>query len=106
MLSGEEEALYSALGVVSGFSDADGIAGDLGGGSLELIDIRDGQLGKGITLPLGGLRLSEVSGGSVVKARSLVKTHVKDAKLLPRAKDAPFMPWAAHGETSPSCIWK
>lgn len=90
VLSGEEEALYSALGVVSGFSDADGIAGDLGGGSLELIDICDGQLGRGITLPLGGLRLSEASGGSVVKARSLVKTHVKDAKLLAKGQGRTF----------------
>lgn len=90
VLSGEEEALYSALGVISGFSETDGIAGDLGGGSLELIDIREGQLGKGITLPLGGLRLSETSGGSLVKARSLAKAHVKEAKLLSKGQGRTF----------------
>lgn len=90
VLSGEEEALYSALGVISGFSEVDGIAGDLGGGSLELIDIEAGKVGKGITLPLGGLRLSEVSGGSLAKARSLVKTHVKDAKLLAKGAGRTF----------------
>ncbi len=39
--------------MISGFSEVDGIAGDLGGGSLELIDIEAGKVGKGITLPLG-----------------------------------------------------
>ncbi|MFD1746122.1 exopolyphosphatase [Rhizobium helianthi] len=90
VLSGEEEALYSALGVISGFSEVDGIAGDLGGGSLELIDIRSGQLGKGITLPLGGLRLSETSGGSLAKARTLAKAHVRDAKLLAKGEGRTF----------------
>ncbi|KQZ62955.1 exopolyphosphatase [Rhizobium sp. Root149] len=90
VLSGEEEALYSALGVISGFSEVDGIVGDLGGGSLELIDIEAGKVGKGITLPLGGLRLSEVSGGSLAKARSLAKGHVKDAALLAKGAGRTF----------------
>ncbi len=40
VLTGEEEAYFSALGIVSGYHDPDGIVGDLGGGSLELIDVR------------------------------------------------------------------
>ena len=40
VLSGTKEAELAALGVVSGIHAADGFAGDLGGGSLELIDIR------------------------------------------------------------------
>ena len=39
VLSGREEARYSALGVISGFHPANGVAGDLGGGSLELVDV-------------------------------------------------------------------
>ena len=39
VLSGDEEAYFSALGIISGFHDPDGIVGDLGGGSLELVDI-------------------------------------------------------------------
>ena len=38
VLSGKREAELSALGVVSGFHKPDGIAGDLGGGSLELTE--------------------------------------------------------------------
>lgn len=90
VLTGEQEALYSALGVVSGFYAPDGIAGDLGGGSLELIDIKGRDLGKGITLPLGGLRLSETAGGSVSKARSLARKLIKSAKLLEKGEGRTF----------------
>ncbi|UJW73245.1 exopolyphosphatase [Rhizobium sp. SL42] len=90
VLSGEEEALYSALGIISGFHYADGIAGDLGGGSLELIDIRGREFGKGITLPLGGLRLSETVGGSLPKARAHAKKLVADAQLLQKGQGRTF----------------
>lgn len=90
LLSGEKEALYSALGVISGFHDADGIAGDLGGGSLELIDIKGKEVGQGITLPLGGLRLSETVGGSVSRARTLARELIKDAKLLAKGNGRTF----------------
>ena len=56
VLSGDEEARLSALGVVSGIPRADGIMGDLGGGSLELVDIRRGRIARQATLPLGILR--------------------------------------------------
>jgi exopolyphosphatase/guanosine-5'-triphosphate,3'-diphosphate pyrophosphatase len=55
VLSGEEEARYSALGVLAGQSDAHGVAGDLGGFSLELVRL-DGP-GQGVSLPLGPLAL-------------------------------------------------
>ena len=86
VLTGEEEAKYSALGVVSGFHDADGIAGDLGGGSLELIDIKGKGFGKGVTLPLGGLRLSESVEGSLPKARALARKLVGDVSLLKKGQ--------------------
>ncbi|MGF0536536.1 exopolyphosphatase [Agrobacterium sp. ES01] len=82
VLTGEEEALYSAYGVISGFYEPDGIAGDLGGGSLELIDIKGNEVGKGITLPLGGLRLSETAGGSLEKACAFAKKQIKNARML------------------------
>jgi exopolyphosphatase/guanosine-5'-triphosphate,3'-diphosphate pyrophosphatase len=90
VLSGEEEARYSALGVISGFHDADGIAGDLGGGSLELIDIKGTEFGKGITLPLGGLRLSESSGNSLAKARTQARKHVNTARFLEQGAGRTF----------------
>ena len=52
LLSGQREARLSALGVMSSIYNADGVVGDLGGGSLELTDVRDGHCGSGVTLPI------------------------------------------------------
>jgi exopolyphosphatase/guanosine-5'-triphosphate,3'-diphosphate pyrophosphatase len=82
VLSGREEARYSALGVIAGFHPADGIAGDLGGGSLELIDVNGTAIGDGITLPLGGLRLHDQSKGSLLAAQKFVRDQLARAKLL------------------------
>lgn len=90
VLTGKEEALYSAYGIISGFYEPDGIAGDLGGGSLELIDIKDKTHGDGITLPLGGIRLSELSEGSLSKARSFAKKQVKKVSFLEKGKGRMF----------------
>ena len=57
VLSGVEEARLSALGAVSAVPEADGVMGDLGGGSLELVVLNSGEIGESITLPLGTLRL-------------------------------------------------
>ncbi len=57
VISGEEEAMLAAEGVLSGIPDADGIIGDLGGGSLELADVYGGKVRDGVSLPLGVLRI-------------------------------------------------
>lgn len=57
LLSGVEEAETSATGVIGAFPHARGIVGDLGGGSLELVDVADGATSHGVSLPLGSLRL-------------------------------------------------
>ena len=64
LLSGEAEASAAGLGVVSGFPDADGIVGDLGGGSLELVRVRNGQVGNSVSLPLGVLRIAGMRDGA------------------------------------------
>lgn len=61
VLSGDEEARLSALGVISSFTQADGVVGDLGGGSLELVDIHGDKTRRFTTLPLGPLRLGELT---------------------------------------------
>jgi len=57
VLSGEEEARYAALGVLAGAPDAEGVVGDLGGASLELIRLTAAGAGEGVTLPLGPFSL-------------------------------------------------
>lgn len=59
LLSGEEEARVSAAGVIGAFPGARGVVADLGGGSLELVEIEAGASGTASSLPLGTLRLSE-----------------------------------------------
>jgi exopolyphosphatase/guanosine-5'-triphosphate,3'-diphosphate pyrophosphatase len=68
VLSGQEEATYSAYGVLSGIPDACGVMGDLGGGSLELVALDGHRLGDSVTLPLGPLRIANLDSYPVVKA--------------------------------------
>ncbi len=57
VIDGPTEALGSAWGVLAGIPGADGVVGDLGGGSLELVRVADGAVGERISVPLGALRL-------------------------------------------------
>lgn len=90
ILTGEEEAYFSAMGVVSSYYDADGVVGDLGGGSLELVDVNGKEIGQGVTLPLGGIRLFEHSSGSLVKARTWVRKFMKEAEVLKKGTGRTF----------------
>jgi exopolyphosphatase / guanosine-5'-triphosphate,3'-diphosphate pyrophosphatase len=90
VLSGDEEAYFSALGIISGFHHPDGIVSDLGGGSLELVDVAGDAIGAGMTLPLGGIRLSETSAGSVAQARIVARKYLKTAGLLKRGAGRTF----------------
>ena len=83
LLSGQQEARLSALGVVSSIYNADGVVGDLGGGSLELTDVKDGQCAPGITLPLGSLSLMDLSERSPKKAAKIVRETLAPVKVLP-----------------------
>jgi exopolyphosphatase/guanosine-5'-triphosphate,3'-diphosphate pyrophosphatase len=60
VIDGETEARCAALGVIAGMPDADGVVGDLGGGSLELVRVAGGEAHERLSLPLGALRLDAV----------------------------------------------
>ena len=57
VISAEEEAWLAGEGVLSAIPDADGIGADIGGGSLELVEVGGGLAGRGISMPLGVLHL-------------------------------------------------
>ena len=61
VLSGCHEAELSALGVLSGIPKAQGIMGDLGGGSVELVKLSDGRLRQKTTLPLAPYALQRMT---------------------------------------------
>ncbi|WP_455482593.1 exopolyphosphatase [Bartonella sp. B35(2025)] len=82
LLSGNEEAIYSAYGVISTFYQPKGISGDLGGGSLELIDIDDSNVGEGITLPLGSLRLQHMSNSNISVAAKIAHEQLCKSNII------------------------
>ena len=82
ILSGQREAQLSALGVVSGVHRPDGIVGDLGGGSLELVDVQGNRVRRGVTLPLGSLALQDSSQKSLKRAERIVKNGLADVAQL------------------------
>jgi exopolyphosphatase/guanosine-5'-triphosphate,3'-diphosphate pyrophosphatase len=86
IIEGGEEARLSAAGVLAGIRDADGVASDLGGGSVELVrvDAAAGQvpgqppagagvpgIGAGVSLPLGPLRLAELGDNRKALAETI-----------------------------------
>lgn len=59
VLTGEEEAYYDYLGVVTTLAIRDAVILDTGGASVELIAVRDGQNQAAVSLPFGAVTLSE-----------------------------------------------
>lgn len=90
LISGKREAQLSGLGVVCGMQDADGVMGDLGGGSLELMALDKGALGESVTLPLGPLRLQSLGGKRSVK--ETVDEALAGVKWLPDYRGRTFFP--------------
>src|SRR5690349_5703308 len=90
ILSGPREAKLSALGIVSGIHKPDGIVGDLGGGSLELIDVHGTRVHQGLTLPLGGLALRDIAGRSLKNAEVFVEDELEDLDMLEEGENRSF----------------
>ena len=86
LLSGKQEAKRSALGVLCGIPNADGMVADLGGGSLELVDVAGGKLAHHATLPLGTLRLAESSDREIDKASVIINVHLKNEAWIAGVK--------------------
>ncbi|HUD89505.1 MAG TPA: exopolyphosphatase [Xanthobacteraceae bacterium] len=90
IVSGSREADLTALGVISGVHRADGIVGDLGGGSLELVDVRGTRARHGLTRPLGGLALADISSKSLKKAEKFVRRTLGGLAMLKACEDRSF----------------
>ncbi len=90
VLSGGQEAELTALGVISGVHRADGVVGDLGGGSLELVDVHGTRVRHGLTRPLGGLALADISAKSLKKAEKFVKKTLNRLPVLKACEDRTF----------------
>jgi exopolyphosphatase/guanosine-5'-triphosphate,3'-diphosphate pyrophosphatase len=90
VLSGYEEAQMAAAGIVSGFVDADGFVGDLGGGSLEMVDLEAGQMTRETSIPLGSLNLMEVAGKDLARASAHIDSYLDTVSWLKDGRKRPF----------------
>ncbi len=76
VLTGEEEAYFGALGVINSLGLRDGVVIDVGGGSAEVSEVCGGKFERGITSPLGAVRLTELylnNGAERVKASDVAR---------------------------------
>ncbi|ADM09818.1 exopolyphosphatase [Parvularcula bermudensis HTCC2503] len=94
LLTGDEEALYAALGILSGAPRIlalphGALAGDIGGGSLEISHIHaeaPDKVGKRISLPLGGLRLAGQWAGDRAGAARYIEAQLGAVKWLRKSE--------------------
>lgn len=77
IIDGQEEARLSAQGVLLGWPGSYGLICDIGGASMELAEISDGQVGKRVTSPLGPLKLRDIKGGKKAR-KQVIKDIVHD----------------------------
>ncbi len=82
VISGEKEARLGAYGVCSSMHKPSGIIGDLGGGSLELVEVKDGDIKDHVSLPLGSLRLLDETKGDRDKIRKIIEKRFANLKWL------------------------
>jgi exopolyphosphatase/guanosine-5'-triphosphate,3'-diphosphate pyrophosphatase len=90
ILSGPEEAQMAGYGVLSAIPDADGIVGDLGGGSLELVDVAGGEIRRTVSLPFGVLRIKPAYLKNEEGLARKVAQAVEEAGFRKAAKRRPF----------------
>jgi exopolyphosphatase/guanosine-5'-triphosphate,3'-diphosphate pyrophosphatase len=90
VISGEEEGMLAAEGVLSGFPDADGLVGDLGGGSLELAEVGGGEVGRSLSLPFGVLRVDAEDSRGEKKLRKDLRASLERSGLAGRGRGRSF----------------
>ncbi len=78
IITGEREAYLTALGLISGISEVDGIAADLGGGSLELIEVKKQAIGRLASLGLGTKIITEQNLQNLDELTKLIKQDYGD----------------------------
>ncbi|MCC6466702.1 MAG: Ppx/GppA family phosphatase [Alphaproteobacteria bacterium] len=92
VLDGAEEARLSAMGVLAAEPAADGVMGDLGGGSLELVELKDGGLGRHATMPLGPLRVMPGAKDSRRRMKETIEGHLNGVPWLKELEGRDFHP--------------
>lgn len=92
IISGDDEARLAARGVSYAAPGADGLVGDLGNGSLELVELVEGEIGNRVSLPIGSLRIMSQFGGDISAARTEALHRLGEVDWLPRVAGRNFYP--------------
>lgn len=87
LVSGDEEGRLSALGVIAAIRNANGVVGDLGGGSLELVRVENNLVHERASLPIGPLNLQ---GRSDDEQSSIIKKALVSVAWLDACQGKPF----------------
>lgn len=90
LLSGDGEAQAAGLGVIAGFDNANGIVGDLGGGSLELARVKAGEVLARESFPLGVMRVGAIRAQGQAELRKQIKKMLKAQDWPKQAPGLPF----------------
>ncbi len=90
VIDGETEARCAAMGVIAGIPDADGVVGDLGGGSLELVRIEGGEAHERLSLPIGALRLDALRKGSRRVLAAEIEARLTALDWAEKGRGKPF----------------
>lgn len=72
VISGKKEAKLAAMGIFSSIHNPQGLAADMGGGSIELISLDSGMTREQTTLPIGPLRVMDLARGEKEKMRKII----------------------------------
>lgn len=73
VISGEREAYLAAQGIFASMCRPDGVAADLGGGSLEIVELGDNVITHQQTMKLGTLRILDECGNNPDKMRAHIR---------------------------------
>ncbi|MCB2114244.1 MAG: Ppx/GppA family phosphatase [Parvularculaceae bacterium] len=88
IIPGGEEAQLSAFGVASFEPGANGLVGDMGGGSLELVSLKNDEPAAAASLSIGPLRLMRATGGDYKAAAKLVAKALADLDWLQNERNS------------------
>lgn len=98
VLSGDDEAYYDYLGVMNRLRVEDALMLDVGGASLEMVNIRSGKESNLISIPFGAVNLSEqfhlgdqINAADFFDAIIFLRERLKDIWWLNEARNKPFI---------------
>lgn len=98
VLSGDDEAYYDYLGVMNRLRVEDALMIDIGGASMEMVNIRSGKESNLISIPFGAVNLSEqfhlnnqIKAADFFDANVFLRRRLKDIWWLDEARTKPFI---------------